>query len=97
MAFGSQGRVSRIAAAAAAMILVGTFATAHPAAAHGKPKPGNSTPDKLTRAVTLPGLLRHIGAFQYIADTHGDTRASGTPGFDRSADYVAWTMKLAGY
>ena len=97
MAFGSQGRVSRIAAAAAAMILVGTFATAQPAAAHGKPKPGNSTPDKLTRAVTLPGLLRHLGAFQFIADKHGDTRASGTPGFDRSADYVAWTMKLAGY
>src|SRR5690348_9064287 len=99
MAFGSRGRIPRIAAAAAAMILVGTFATANPAAAHGKPKPppGNSTPDKLTRAVTLPGLMRHLGAFQFIADKNGDTRASGTPGFDRSADYVAWTLKLAGY
>jgi hypothetical protein len=103
MALDSQGRISprRIAAAAAAMILVGSFATASPAAAtapaHGKTKPGNSTPDKLTRAVTLPGLLRHLGAFQFIGDTNGDNRASGGPGYNRSADYVAWTMKLAGY
>ena len=54
-------------------------------------------PAKLTRAVTLPGLLRHLGAFQFISDTNGDNRGSGLPGYDRSADYVAWTMRLAGY
>jgi Zn-dependent M28 family amino/carboxypeptidase len=102
MPFGLRG--TRIAAAAAAMILVGTFAAPNPAAAHeskhgDRPgdRPGNSTPEKLTRAVTLPGLMRHLGAFQFIADRNGDTRASGTPGFDHSADYVAWTLKLAGY
>jgi Zn-dependent M28 family amino/carboxypeptidase len=102
MASGLQGRKAarRIAAASVAMVLVGSFAAASPASAgrtKPKPQPGNSTADKLTRAVTLPGLLRHLGAFQFIGDTNGDNRASGGPGYDRSADYVAWTMKLAGY
>lgn len=102
MTFGLQSRISprRIAAATTAMVLVGSFAAATPASAGKKPAappPGNSTPDKLTRAVTLPGLLRHLAAFQLIGDTNGDNRASGGPGYDRSADYVAWTMKLAGY
>jgi Zn-dependent M28 family amino/carboxypeptidase len=80
------------------MVLVGTLGTATPASA-GKPKhdPGNNTPAKLTRAVTLPGLLRHLGAFQFISDISDNNRGSGLPGHDRSADYVAWTMRLAGY
>src|SRR3712207_4263503 len=100
MTFGSRRRLT---AAAAVMVLVGSLATASPATAGpanaGKPRhnPGNNTPEKLTRAVTLPGLLRHLGAFQFIGDTNGDNRASGGPGYDRSADYVAWSMKLAGY
>lgn len=95
MAFGSR---SRAIAAAAIMILVGSLATATPASA-GKPKqdPGNNTPAKLTRAVTLPGVLRHLGAFQFIADISGNNRASGLPGYDRSADYVAFNLRLAGY
>src|SRR5687767_14253800 len=85
MAFGSR---SRLAAAAAVMVLVGSLAS--PAHA-GTPRhdPGNNTPQKLTRAVTLPGLLRHLGAFQFISDTNGNNRGSGLPGYDRSADYVA--------
>jgi Zn-dependent M28 family amino/carboxypeptidase len=95
MTFGSR---SRLIAASAIMVLVGSLATASPAYA-GKPKhdPGNNTPQKLTRAVNLLGLLRHLGAFQFIGDTNGNNRGSGLPGYDRSADYVAWTMRLAGY
>jgi Zn-dependent M28 family amino/carboxypeptidase len=95
MAFRAIGRMTAVAAI---MVLVGSLATANPASA-GKPKPdpGNNTPKKLTRAVTLPGLLRHLGAFQFISDTNGDNRGSGLPGHDRSADYVAWNMRLAGY
>jgi Zn-dependent M28 family amino/carboxypeptidase len=95
MAFGSK---SRIVATAAVMVLVGSVGAAGPAYA-GKPKhdPGNNTPQKLTRAVSLPGLLRHLGAFQFISDTNGGNRASGNPGYDRSADYVAWNLRLAGY
>jgi Zn-dependent M28 family amino/carboxypeptidase len=95
MTFGAK---SRLTAASAIMVLVGSLATASPAVA-GKPKhdPGNNTPQKLTRAVTVLGVLRHLGAFQFISDTNGNNRGSGLPGYDRSADYVAWTMRLAGY
>ncbi|GAA1034610.1 M28 family metallopeptidase [Virgisporangium ochraceum] len=94
MAFGAK---SRLLAAAAVMVLVGSLTGSPASAGRSKPDPGNNTPQKLTRAVTLPGLLRHLGAFQFISDTNGNNRGSGLPGYDRSADYVAWTMRLAGY
>ncbi len=43
------------------------------------------------------GAFRHLEAFQDIASANGGTRASGTPGYDRSADYVAEKLKAAGY
>jgi Zn-dependent M28 family amino/carboxypeptidase len=43
------------------------------------------------------GAFRHLEAFQDIASANGGTRASGTPGYDRSADYVAEKLKVAGY
>jgi Zn-dependent M28 family amino/carboxypeptidase len=43
------------------------------------------------------GAFRHLQAFQEIATANGGTRASGTPGYDRSADYVAEKLKAAGY
>jgi Zn-dependent M28 family amino/carboxypeptidase len=52
---------------------------------------------KLAKAVTVPGILRHELAFQAIADANDDTRASGTPGFGKSADYVARKLTKAGY
>src|SRR5262245_54434548 len=39
----------------------------------------------------------HQQQLQAIADANGGTRASGTPGFDRSADYVANALEEAGY
>ncbi|GAB2585895.1 amidohydrolase [Paractinoplanes abujensis] len=85
--------VSRIklGAVAAAATLLGGFGVAQPAQASG-----NSTKD-LTTSVTLAGVLRHLVAFQAIAKLNGDTRASGTPGYTRSADYVATLMRAAGY
>ncbi|SCG70932.1 aminopeptidase Y [Micromonospora inositola] len=59
--------------------------------------PNNNSVDKLTKAVTVQGVLRHLDAFQAIADAHGGTRASGTPGFAASADYVAGMLEQAGY
>ena len=35
--------------------------------------------------------------FQRIANQNGGTRASGTPGYDASADYVAGRLRAAGY
>src|SRR5262245_34474500 len=96
MTFGSR---SRIVAATTAMVLAGSVVTAGPASAKPKPKPdpGNNTPALLTRAVNSLGILRHLGGFQFIADRNGHTRASGTTGYDKSTEYVAWTMRRAGY
>jgi Zn-dependent M28 family amino/carboxypeptidase len=73
--------------------LLGSVALAAPAQAD----PTNNTVKKLTKAVTLAGVLRHEDAFQRIADANGDTRASGSPGYDASADYVARSLRRAGY
>jgi Zn-dependent M28 family amino/carboxypeptidase len=51
----------------------------------------------LREAVTVEGVRAHQFAFQVIADANGGTRASGTPGYDGSADYVATQMEAAGY
>lgn len=51
----------------------------------------------LRAAVGQAGVMRHVEAFQAIADRSGGNRAAGTPGYDRSADYVAGTLRAAGY
>ena len=51
----------------------------------------------LRTAVTLEGVRAHQAALQEIADANGGTRASGTPGYDASADYVAGLLEDAGW
>ena len=41
--------------------------------------------------------FRHIQALQDIAAAHRGNRAAGTPGYDRSAEYVANQLRGAGY
>ena len=43
------------------------------------------------------GAFRHLRALQDIAAANGGNRAAGTPGYDRSAEYVAERLKEAGY
>ena len=52
---------------------------------------------KLRKAVTVSGILQHERALQRIANNNDGTRASGTPGFDASADYVVKKLRKAGY
>jgi Zn-dependent M28 family amino/carboxypeptidase len=52
---------------------------------------------RLRDAVTVGGILSHERVFQRIANQNGGTRASGTPGYDASADYVAGRLRAAGY
>jgi Zn-dependent M28 family amino/carboxypeptidase len=52
---------------------------------------------KLRDAVTINGMLQHERAFQAIANANLGTRASGTPGYDASAAYVAARLQKAGY
>jgi Zn-dependent M28 family amino/carboxypeptidase len=63
--------------------------------------PATAAPDvdttALQDAVTVDGIREHQQELQEIADANGGTRASGTPGYDASVDYVVDTLEAAGY
>jgi Zn-dependent M28 family amino/carboxypeptidase len=67
------------------------------AAVAASPTPGDTASKRLTKAVNVDGVLSHLRQLQKIADANDGIRASGTPGFDASADYVAKTLRRAGY
>jgi hypothetical protein len=48
-------------------------------------------------AAASEGTFRHLRALQDIASVSGGNRAAGSPGYDRSAEYVAERLKEAGY
>ena len=49
------------------------------------------------KAVKVENVREHQQILQTIANRNGGTRASGTPGYKVSADYVRLRLKLAGY
>lgn len=57
----------------------------------------NGSQAKLLQCITQDGLRIHAEALQEIADNNDGIRASGTSGYDESADYVAQVMRDAGY
>lgn len=65
------------------------------------PTPALAVDDVNTRrireAVTVGGVLSHERALQRIANRNGGTRASGTPGYEASAEYVKGVLTRAGY
>lgn len=72
-------------------------ATAVAAVASGASGAVPTDTSDLRDAVTAEGILEHLEAFQDIADANDGTRASGTGGYDDSADYVADLLEDAGY
>lgn len=56
-----------------------------------------NTPDKLLDCVDADDVRTHLEALQDIADANGGTRASGTPGYDASADHIAGLLDDAGF
>ena len=52
---------------------------------------------QLRNAVTVGGIMGHERVFQRIANQNDGTRASGTPGFKASVDYVKQTLQKANY
>lgn len=52
---------------------------------------------ELREAVTAGAIMDHLAELQEIADANGDTRASGTPGYDLSVDYIEELLVAAGY
>ncbi len=79
----------------AAVTMTASLLIAGPATAKSHPKPVDTS--KLTKAVTVNGQLKTLRQLQVIANRNEGTRASGLPGFDASADYVAAQLKKAGY
>ncbi|MET0999849.1 MAG: M28 family metallopeptidase [Marmoricola sp.] len=81
------------ALSAAALITTSTGAVAKP--------PPSKDPSKSSRdfrkAVTVRGITQHLDALQKVADANGGTRASGTPGYGASKDYVVKKLRAAGY
>jgi hypothetical protein len=57
--------------------------------------PTDST--NLRNALTVENIRAHQEELQAIADANNGTRASGTPGYDASAEYVAGLLEKAGY
>jgi Zn-dependent M28 family amino/carboxypeptidase len=83
----------RAIAATAAVILTGALIATAPAQA----APDDVDTTTLTKAVTVNEMMKHQRAFQQIANENEGTRASGLPGHEASADYVAKQLKKAGY
>jgi aminopeptidase S len=55
------------------------------------------TAERVSEAISAAALSEHLTALQAIADAHGASRATGTPGFDASAAYVETALGAAGY
>ncbi len=77
-----------VCASAAAMLL------SVPAAEAAKDP--NHVSRELRAAVSAQGITQHLQALQNIATANGGTRASGTPGFAASRDYVVDRLEAAG-
>ena len=60
-------------------------------------EPRDVSSEKLRKTVTLEGLQQHMEAFQAIGSANGNTRATGTPGYEASVEYVIATLEKAGY
>ena len=91
-------RTKKIASVLALALLGALLAVGAASAAPGDatdPTMGNTA--KLRKAVEPASILVHERRFQRIADANGNTRASGTPGYHASADYVADKLRKAGY
>ena len=52
---------------------------------------------QLRDAVNVGGVRDHMAALQAIADANGGTRASSTPGYDASLQYVKGQLDATGY
>ena len=74
-------------------MVVGAVVVAPPAQAADR----DDNSRELRKAVTAKGVMNHLGRLQDMADRNGGTRASGTPGYGASVQYVERVLKRAGY
>ncbi|KAA0022127.1 M28 family metallopeptidase [Antrihabitans cavernicola] len=55
------------------------------------------TPEKLASSMTTDALVGHLEKLESIAKDNGGNRSVGTPGYDRSVDYVVGRLKDKGF
>ena len=89
--------VAVVGLAAACSSATAPTAPPPPAAPSAAPSADPGLPARLAGAVTGDGAFRHLEELQRIADANGGNRALGTPGYDASVEYVARTLRDAGY
>jgi Zn-dependent M28 family amino/carboxypeptidase len=87
-------RTAFLALTSAATLAAGAFAAP---AATGETPDSVAASAALREAVTPAGVFDHLEALQAISDANGRTRASGTPGYRASRDYVVEKLRAAGY
>ncbi|MET9329226.1 M28 family peptidase [Tsukamurella sp. NPDC003166] len=83
----------------------GASSSAAGAQSSARPAPAGTADDAgatekakaLADAVTLDGAVKHLEAFQDIANRNGGNRALGTPGYEQSVEYVEKVLRDAGY
>ncbi len=90
-------RIGALAAIALAVTSVPAVALAGGPSKQGCTNRNLNTTDKLLACIDGDDVAVHLEALQAIADANGGTRASGTPGYDASADYVAGLLETAGF
>ncbi|WP_028131147.1 M28 family metallopeptidase [Serinicoccus marinus] len=95
----SRRRGTLAAAAAGAMVTSALVAAPSGAAPskNGCDNRSNNTYAKLLECVRVDGVMEHLETFQQIADDNGGNRASLTPGYDASVDYVVEVLESAGW
>ncbi len=84
-------RIGSVVLVAAAL---GLSAAVAPSVAAGSPS-GQAA--KLRDAITVSAMRQHLQALQNIASANGNTRESGTPGYEASVNYVVSQLEAVGY
>lgn len=80
-------------AACAGLLLTGAGA----GSAVEQPTVSLPLPDRLAGQMNVGKMNRHLVAMQRISDSSDGTRAAGTEGHERSADYITNKLEAAGY
>lgn len=86
---------TRTAAAVTAAVCASTLVLTSTGAVAAKDPSKESR--SFRKAVTPGGIGLHLDALQAIADANNGNRASGTPGYTASRDYVVKKLRAAGY
>lgn len=87
----------RLMAAVSLLVGWGGVNGAHAVEAPAEPAGQIKARERLLKAVTVDGVMKHEKALARIAKQNDGTRASGTPGYGASVRYVTTQLKKAGY